>query len=105
MRTPCRVDLPHAAAPLVRETRRSVRPTVRITARGRAHERLRDSAESYRLLVASVLDYAIFMLDPDGCVASWNAGAQRLKGYREDEIIGQHFSRFYPPEDIKQGKP
>ena len=70
-----------------------------------APEHLQDSVENFRLLVASVLDCAIFMLDPKGHVASWNAGAQRLKGYREDEIIGQHFSRFYPHEDIKRGKP
>ena len=66
-------------------------------------DRLRDSG--FRLLVASVLDYAICMLDPNGRVVSWNAGAQRLKGYREDEIIGQHFSRFYPREDIERGNP
>ena len=53
----------------------------------------------YRLLVESVVDYAIYMLDPDGIVTSWNPGAQRFKGYLADEIIGQHFSRFYTPED------
>ena len=51
----------------------------------------------FRLLVESVTDYAIFMLDPEGHVASWNAGAERIKGYSAEEIIGQHFSRFYPP--------
>jgi PAS domain S-box-containing protein len=56
------------------------------------------------LLVESVLDYAIFRLDPAGLVASWNPGAERLKGYRADEIVGQHFSRFYPPADIESGK-
>ena len=59
----------------------------------------------YRLLVQSVRDYAIFMLDPAGVVASWNEGAQRIKGYGADEIIGQHFSKFYPAEDIAAGKP
>src|SRR5687768_17684985 len=47
----------------------------------------------------SVIDYAIFMLDPQGHIISWNAGAERMKGYRAEEIIGQHFSRFYPDED------
>ncbi|MBV9818469.1 MAG: PAS domain-containing protein, partial [Solirubrobacterales bacterium] len=57
------------------------------------------------LLVAEVQDYAILMLDVDGHVATWNAGAQRFKGYEADEIIGRHFSAFYPPEDIAAGKP
>ncbi|MDP9206551.1 MAG: PAS domain-containing sensor histidine kinase [Gemmatimonadota bacterium] len=59
----------------------------------------------YELMVDSVRDYAIFMLDPDGHIASWNKGAQRIKGYTADEIIGRHFSTFYPPEDITAGKP
>jgi PAS domain S-box-containing protein len=63
--------------------------------RGVALER---SEERFRLLVESVVDYAIFLLDPDGHVASWNAGAERLKGYREVEILGQHYSAFYPDE-------
>jgi PAS domain S-box-containing protein len=63
------------------------------------------SEERYRLLVASVRDYAIFMLDPKGYVLSWNAGAERIKGYRAEEIIGRHFSTFYPPEDIRAAKP
>jgi PAS domain S-box-containing protein len=58
-----------------------------------------------RLFVENVVDYAIFMLDTRGHVVSWNAGAQRLKGYRADEIIGRHFSAFYPPEDVAAGKP
>ena len=57
------------------------------------------------LLVQSVTDYAIYMLDPQGIVASWNAGAQRFKGYTADEIIGEHFSRFYSPEDREAGIP
>jgi PAS domain S-box-containing protein len=61
--------------------------------------------ESFRLMVESVNDYAIIMLDTDGYVVSWNCGAQRIKGYTSKEIIGQHFSRFYPKEDIAQGKP
>jgi PAS domain S-box-containing protein len=58
----------------------------------------------FRLLVESAKDYAIFVLDPNGVVATWNEGAQRIKGYRADEIIGKHFSIFYPPEDIVAGK-
>ena len=59
----------------------------------------------YRLLVEAVTDYAIYMLDPNGIVISWNPGAQRFKGYLADEIIGQHFSRFYTEEDRKAGLP
>jgi PAS domain S-box-containing protein len=59
----------------------------------------------YQLMMDSVRDYAIFMLDPEGHVASWNKGAQRIKGYTADEIIGRHFSTFYPPEDLARGKP
>lgn len=61
--------------------------------------------ERYRLLVESVRDYAIFMLDTEGYVATWNAGAKRLKGYGEEEILGKHFSIFYSPEDAASGKP
>jgi PAS domain S-box-containing protein len=66
---------------------------------------LQQSEQRFRLLVDSVVDYAIFMLDIDGYVTSWNAGAQRIKGYGADEIIGQHFSRFYTPEDRENGVP
>jgi PAS domain S-box-containing protein len=61
--------------------------------------------ERFQLLVDSVQDYAIFLLDPKGNVASWNAGARRLKGYEDHEIIGRHFSNFYPEVDVKAGKP
>src|SRR3954462_219359 len=61
-------------------------------------------ADRFRLLVDAVVDYGIFMLDPEGYVATWNAGAQRIKGYDAQEIIGQHFSKFYPEED-KHWKP
>ncbi|HEY0578114.1 MAG TPA: PAS domain-containing protein, partial [Pseudonocardia sp.] len=57
------------------------------------------------LLVHNVRDYGIFLLDPSGRIASWNAGAERIKGYRVDEAVGRHFSMFYPPEDIAAGKP
>src|SRR6201987_4326865 len=61
--------------------------------------------ERFRILVESVQDYAIFMLDTSGVIVSWNIGAQKIKGYTADEIIGRHFSVFYPPEDIANGKP
>jgi PAS domain S-box-containing protein len=64
-----------------------------------------DSEESLRLLVESVRDYAIVMLDPGGHVVSWNPAAERIKGYRAEEIIGQHFSRFYPEEAVQRGVP
>ncbi|MEU4548345.1 PAS domain-containing sensor histidine kinase [Nonomuraea dietziae] len=70
-----------------------------------AEQALRESEERFRLLVQSVVDYAIFMLDTEGHIVSWNAGAQRIKGYRADEIVGSHFSVFYPPEDVASGKP
>jgi PAS domain S-box-containing protein len=66
---------------------------------------LRETERRFRLLVEAVQDYAIFTLDADGRVNSWNVGARRLKGYEACEIIGQHFSRFYPAEDIQAGKP
>ncbi len=72
------------------------------------HNRLRASLSEdgrYRLLVEAITDYAIFMLDPNGIVASWNPGAQRFKGYAPEEIIGQHFSQFYSDEDRKNGLP
>jgi len=69
------------------------------------YEELRRSEERFRLLVERVQDYAIFMLDPDGRIASWNVGAERIKGYTASEVIGRHFSIFYPPEDVAAGKP
>src|ERR1700692_2057015 len=72
---------------------------------GDRKQELQQSEARFRLLVESVRDYAIFMLDPDGRVLTWNAGAQRFKGYRADEIIGQHFSRFYPSEALTSGLP
>ena len=76
-----------------------------LTERKEAENALHRSEQTFQLLVESVRDYAIFMLDPDGRIASWNAGAERIKGYRAAEIIGEHFSIFYPPEDVAQGKP
>ncbi|HEX7421450.1 MAG TPA: PAS domain S-box protein, partial [Thermoanaerobaculia bacterium] len=76
-----------------------------VTEQRAAIERLRQSAEIFQLLVSSVRDYAIFMLDPTGRVVTWNAGAQNLKGYTPEEIIGRHFSAFYGQEDIDDHKP
>lgn len=71
----------------------------------RGEVKLRESEERFRHLVEAVRDYAIFMLDTDGRVSTWNQGAERIKGYKASEIIGQHFSRFYPEEDIQNRKP
>ncbi len=76
-----------------------------ITERRRAEAALRESEERFRLMVENVKDYAIFMLSPEGNVVSWNAGAERIKGYKAEEILGKHFTCFYPAEDIKNGKP
>src|SRR6185312_8578007 len=63
-----------------------------------------ETQELVRLLIDNIKDYAIITLDPRGHVLYWNAAAERLKGWKADEIIGQHFSRFYPPEDVAKGK-
>ena len=76
-----------------------------LDARKQAEELLRASEERFHLMVKHVKDYAIFMLDAEGHVATWNAGAERIKGYRADEIIGRHFSCFYTPDDVQAGKP
>ena len=73
--------------------------------RGRADEALRESEEQYRTLLSEIQDYAIFMLDPQGKIVTWNAGAERIKGYTADEIIGHNFSCFFSPEDISRGRP
>src|SRR6202049_2466917 len=73
--------------------------------RGLAEEGFRVSEEKFRLLLDGVQDYAIFMLDPQGQVASWNAGAERIKGYRAKEILGQKYSCFFTQEDIERGRP
>lgn len=76
-----------------------------LTERRKAEDELRKSQEQFQRLVQGVTDYAIYMLDPDGMVASWNSGAERIKGYSEDEIVGKHFSQFYTPEDRERGSP
>src|SRR5450755_3030093 len=63
------------------------------------------SQERFRLLVESITDYAVFMVDPQGNVRTWNAGAERIKGYKAEEILGRHFSVFYTKEDIDRGHP
>jgi len=70
-----------------------------------AEEALRESEERYRMLLDGIQDYAIFMMDPRGEIVSWNAGAERIKGYTAEQIIGHNFSRFFPPEDIARGRP
>ena len=64
-----------------------------------------ESERSFRLLVEGVADYALYMLDPTGIITSWNVGGQRIKGYSPEEIVGQHFSRFYTETDRANGKP
>jgi PAS domain S-box-containing protein len=76
-----------------------------VTERNRSEEALRQSEERFRLLVSGVKDYAILMLDPEGRIASWSDGAERMKGYRAEEILGQDFSCFYTPEDLSNDKP
>jgi PAS domain S-box-containing protein len=70
-----------------------------------AEDALRDSEERYRMLLDGIQTYAIFMMDPRGQIVSWNAGAERIKGYRADEIIGHNFSCFFPPKDVERGRP
>lgn len=76
-----------------------------ITERQQAHDEVLKSERRYRQLIEAVVDYAIFQLDPAGNVTTWNPGAQRIKGYNPEEIIGRHFSQFYTPEDIQLGVP
>jgi PAS domain S-box-containing protein len=83
----------------------NLRLRAQIAEREAAQKSLRESEERFRLLVDGVTDYAIYMLDADGKVVSWNQGAERLKGYSADEIIGKHFSEFYLEEDIGRGIP
>jgi PAS domain S-box-containing protein len=76
-----------------------------VSARRALQRELVESEREFRLLVNAITDYAIYMLDPEGRVATWNSGAERIKGYRADEIIGQPFSRFYSEEDQRAGLP
>jgi PAS domain S-box-containing protein len=81
-----------------------VKVTRDLTERRQADEQRLQQEHRFRALVETAKDYAIFMLDPHGLVATWNDGAHNIKGYTADEIVGQHFSRFYPPEDVAAGK-
>ncbi|RUU16261.1 PAS domain-containing sensor histidine kinase [Mesorhizobium sp. M7A.F.Ca.AU.002.06.1.1] len=76
-----------------------------LTERKKAEEEIRKNQEQFQRLVQGVTDYAIYMLDPEGVITSWNSGAERIKGYSADEIIGKHFSQFYTPEDRERGSP
>ncbi|MFL6728420.1 MAG: ATP-binding protein, partial [Sphingomicrobium sp.] len=76
-----------------------------MTEKREAQQALLEAERRFRILVQGVTDYAIYMLDPEGRVTNWNAGAERIKGYFPDEIIGEHFSRFYTPEDLDVGVP
>jgi PAS domain S-box-containing protein len=87
------------------ELRGFAKVTRDLTQRRAEEERLRTAEERFHLLVDAVTDYAIFMLDPGGHVATWNVGARSLKGYEESEIVGKHFSSFYTAEDRASGKP
>ena len=76
-----------------------------ITERRKAQQKLEQSERQFRLLVDSVVDYAIYMLDPNGIITNWNVGAQRIKGYDADEVVGQHFSKFFTDADRRAGLP
>src|SRR3954463_286348 len=76
-----------------------------LSERRRQEDALRQSEERLRLMIESVQDYAIYMLDPEGMITSWNTGAERIKGYAREDVLGHHFSRFYEQIDIDSGKP
>lgn len=80
-------------------------PTTRLRSLKRKHEATLDELEKYKLLVDSVQDYAIFWMDDKGYIKTWNKGAEKLKGYKPEDIIGKHFSKFYLPDDIEARKP
>jgi len=86
--------------------RRHLAPAVReMSGRKLAEDQFRHSDEIFHLMVNNIKDYGIIMLDPKGCVVTWNAGSQAISGYQADEVVGRHFSLFYPSSDVEQGKP
>jgi PAS domain S-box-containing protein len=102
------VPHPRPAATVIRDTgAKDAEKHLALVEGGRllAEEALKESEERYRMLLDGIPDYAIFMMDPRGNVVSWNAGAERIKGYRADQIIGRNFSCFFPPEDVERGRP
>jgi len=76
-----------------------------VTEQRAALEALRRNDQQLRSIVESIRDYAVYLLDPDGCVMTWNPGAERIKGYQAEEILGKHFSRFFTHEDVERGRP
>jgi PAS domain S-box-containing protein len=94
-----------AAKLAARKATRELRATTEETLRQHAEARIHASEERFHQLVDAISDYAIFLLDPTGHVASWNPGVEKIKGYRQEEILGQHFSVFYTPEDRAMGRP
>src|SRR5207302_10744580 len=76
-----------------------------ITQNKRSQQALRETNERLRLLVENASDYSFLMLDPQGYVQTWNIGGERIKGYRAEEIVGKHFSCFYPAEEVRRGWP
>ena len=97
---------------LIKRWTRALRPKAQTRAsqspnskHDRTTELLRQSEECFQVLIESIQDYAIYILDPNGFVVSWNTGAQRIKGYSAEEIVGKHFSRFYTPDDNRINKP
>jgi PAS domain S-box-containing protein len=98
----------HPHRPLDRDLRLTdlyARQAAELIERNRAEEELRESEERFRMMVEGVRDYAILMLDPHGRIISWNDGAERIKGYREEEILGRHYSLFFSPDDVAKGQP
>src|SRR5262249_40393270 len=92
------------ALPLSEHTDSGERAPERLNLANLAQDQLRQSETRFRLLVEAVKDYAIFMVDPSGRIMSWNAGAQRIKGYEAREIIGRHYSAFYEADEVRAGK-
>src|SRR5438309_5059988 len=96
---------PDAASRVFQPSVWGLRNRSRMNKQRNSQRALLDAERHFRILVQGVTDYAIFMLDPEGRVRSWNPGAERIKGYSADDIIGQHFSLFYTPEDCEAGIP